>query len=310
MGPLLHKKRRGQYFTESNPFNHGAFLRWAKKSGMKDCTVLEPFAGRNSIISHLRGMDLCRAFKSYDIEPASNEVEYRDTLANFPQGFEVCVTNPPWLARNIATFKGLEFPKGEYGNLYQYALENCLSNCDWIAALVPESFIRTQTFRDRLDSFVSVTECLFADTGHPVGLALFQPRKTRKINIWVGSQFVGILEELERGYPTPRKNGVKVVFNSPNGNVGLYALDNTIQPSIRFCPPDELSDYAVKRSGRHITKLWVDGKIELKKWNNFLNEFRHKTHDVFMTCYKGIRKDGKYRRRLDWQLARGIIHNA
>ncbi|MDE2770800.1 MAG: hypothetical protein OXI44_06455 [Bacteroidota bacterium] len=310
MGPLLHKKRRGQYYTESNPFRHSAFVKWAKDSGMQACTVLEPFAGSNSIIKHLRVMDLCRSFRSYDIEPASKDVEYRDTLANFPQGFEVCVTNPPWLARNIATFKGLEFPEGEYGNLYQYALENCLSNCDWVAALVPESFIRTQTFRKRLSSFVSVTECLFTDTGHPVGMALFQPTKTEKTRVWVGKQLVGCLEELEKDYPIPRKNGVKVVFNAPNGNVGLYALDNTVQPSIRFCSPDELSDYAVKRTGRHITKLWVDGKIELEKWNAFLNEFRHKTHDVLMTCYKGIRKDGKYRRRLDWQLARGIIHNA
>jgi len=306
----IHKKTRGQYFTESNPFQHPSFLRWAHESGMKHSIVLEPFAGSNSIIDHLASMSLCEKSKSYDIEPANDRVELRDTLLDFPTGFNVCVTNPPWLARNIATFKGIDFPEGKYANLYQYALLNCLEHCDWVAALLPESFIRTQTFRDRLSSFVSITECLFTDTDHPVGLALFTPHMSNKIDVWTGNQFVGVLENLEDEYPVPLEDGVSVAFNQSSGNIGLYALDNTLYPSIRFCPPEELDGYTIKSTGRHITKLQVDGDVSIDKWNKFLNKFREKTRDVFMTCYKGMRKDGMYRRRLDWQLARGIIHNA
>ena len=310
MSAMLHKKRRGQYYTANNPFAHPAFLSWADAARIKDTMILEPFAGSNKIIEHLEAVNLCKSYKSFDIEPASPNVEYRDTLADFPSDYDVCVTNPPWLARNIATFKGIEFPEVRYGNLYQYALANCLEYCHWIAALIPESFIRTNIFRTRLKAFVSVTQCLFTDTGHPVGLALFGPDNIKATDVWVGRALIGTLAKLEANCPIPKVDGVVVTFNEPEGNVGLYALDNTVEPSIRFCPVEELTDYEVKHSGRHVTKIKVDGDIQINKWNQFLNNFRKTTHDVLMTCYKGIRKDGKYRRRLDWQLARGIIHNA
>ena len=234
----------------------------------------------------------------------------RDTIASFPEGYSVCVTNPPWLARNIATFKGFAFPEGHYGNLYQFALEQCLTHCDWVAALVPESFIRAGVFQERLRHFVSITECLFTDTGHPVGLALFEPEHTSSVVVWSGHARLGTLAELNTLYPLPRKDGPKVSFNEPRGNVGLIALDNTVSASIRFCNVEELSGYTVKQSGRHITKLQVLGPVHIQAWNVYLNQFRKRTRDVFMTCYKGIRKDRMYRRRLDWKLARGIIHNA
>lgn len=307
---MLHKKVRGQYYTTNNPFSHPAFAVWANEARLKDRTILEPFAGSNSLIHHLQSIDLCKSFRSFDIEPANSSVEYRDTLVDFPTGYDVCVTNPPWLARNIATYKKIHFPKSIYSNLYQIAIENCLRYCNWTAALVPESFIRANIFRERLVSFVSITRCLFVDTGHPVGMALFAPVKVPDTEIWTGNQRVGMLSELEATYPVPDPKGPAVSFNEPDGNVGLIALDNTVGASIRFCPVEELSDYEVKPTGRHITKLQVDGSIRICAWNDFLNKFRKNTQDVLMTCYKGIRKDGHYRRRLDWQLARGIIHNA
>ena len=309
-GTALRKKRNGRYFTEGNPFRHPAFMEWASAARLRDRVVLEPFAGRNSIIDHLVGMDLCRAYKSYDIEPANASVEHRDTMESFPEGYQACVTNPPWLARNIATCKGIPFPEGAHDNLYQFALEQCLGHCAWVAALVPESFIRANVFRDRLVSFVSVTRCLFSDTAHPVGMALFGPAHTTQTHVWSGPHPIGTLDELQALYPRPREDGVRVVFNEPAGNVGLIALDNHEGPSIRFCDVEELATYTVKRSGRHITKLRVDGKVRIHEWNEFLTQIRKSTRDVFLTCYKGIRKDGMYRRRLDWKLARGIIHNA
>ena len=134
-------------------------------------------------------------------------VQQRDTLADFPSGFDVCITNPPWLARNSATVRDLEFPECDYDNLYKFALEKCLDNCDWVAALVPESFIRAELFRDRLSDFVSLTSRLFSDTGHPVGLALFDPFPMTDVKVWSGRERIGWLSDIESLRPLLRKNG-------------------------------------------------------------------------------------------------------
>ncbi|MBF2735769.1 MAG: hypothetical protein ISN26_06840 [Betaproteobacteria bacterium AqS2] len=285
------------------------FAKWAKAARLPGSEILEPFAGSNSLIKMLAEMGLCRHFKSFDVAPADSAVRRRDTLARFPKGFDVCVTNPPWLAKNSATGRGLPFPACRYDDLYKYALEKCLANCTYVAALVPESFITSGVFLERLDSFVSITAEIFGDTRQPVGLALFGPDETDDTEIWSGKKRVGLLSNLQAQRPQPQRGAVSVRFNDPDGNVGLFALDNTIEPSIRFCNVKELADYDIRPSCRSITKIMVDGKVKIAAWNKLLNEFRQSTHDVLMTSFKGIRKDGKYRRRCDWALARGIIHN-
>jgi len=73
-------------------------------------TIVEPFAGANSLIRHLESVGYHFAYRAFDIQPAASDVEYRDTLDDFPQGFDVCITNPPWLAKNSAKARGLPFP--------------------------------------------------------------------------------------------------------------------------------------------------------------------------------------------------------
>lgn len=307
---MTHKRQNGQFYTAANPFRHRAFRAWAAAAGLPETRVLEPFAGSNQLVRFLGEMDLCRTSRSFDIQPAAPHVRRRDTLRSFPTGYRVCVTNPPWLARNSAAFRGLPFPDCRYDDLYKLCLEKCLANCRWVAALVPESFIRTGLFRARLRHFVSLTSRMFFDTGHPVGLALFEPDWHADAVVWSGHRRIGALSGIEKLRPRPRPDGPPIRFNDPAGNVGLIALDNTQTASIRFCDVRELAHYRVKTTGRHITKITVDGPIRLDSWNTYLCDFREKTHDVLMTCYKGIRKDGRYRRRLDWQLARGIVHHA
>ncbi len=304
------KRANGQFFTVGNPFRHPAFYQWARQCGMPEVSILEPFAGANSLINHLQDMGVCNNFAAYDIRPSHASVLYQDTLAEFPSGYKVCVTNPPWLAKNSATVRGLDFPDCVYDDLYKFALKKCLDHCEWVAALVPESFIRANIFQSRLRYFVSLTSKLFTDTGHPVGLALFQPEPSRNVSVWSAHQYLGSLADLEALRPKPNPTDPAITFNDPTGNVGLIALDNTKTSSIRFCPVNELATYTVKKTGRHITKLRVNGSIRIQTWNEYLRLFREKTNDVLLTCYKGIRKDGKYRRRLDWGIARGIIHHA
>ena len=304
----MNRVAHGIYYTAGNPFASGAFRRWAKAAHLPNARILEPFAGGNSLIERLKSMGFCRASKSFDLFPNAPAVEKRDTLADFPRGFSVCVTNPPWLAKNSATLKGLDFPTTRYDDLYKYALECCLQHCQWVAALVPESFIRAGLFRDRLTDFVSLTGPMFEETGHPVGLALFAPQEGGDVRIWQDSKEIGRLSVLEKSRPQARwGRRIPVRFNDPKGNAGLIAFDNTFEPSIRFCDVSELEGYEIKPSSRFITKLNVRGSVRIKDWNECLRRFREKTHDVFLTSFKGIRRDGKYRRRLDWQTARGII---
>ncbi len=401
------KRATGRYYTRGNPFLSTPFRAWAAALNLNQQTVLEPFAGDNSIPRLIREAQLqCRDWALFDIEPAAAAVQQRDTLADFPKGFDVCITNPPWLARNSATRRGLPFPSDtQHDDIYKYALEKCLTHCKWVAAIIPEAFIRSGLFLHRLRDFVSlvpqkqhvragkarlpgnvegrackaglsgdggkaapfvpqkqhvraykarlpgnvevraykarlpgnveVRACkarlpedgetarlpgdggkaapfMFADTEHPVGLALFGPALqvgALSVKIWRNNQFLGELEELRSHLPLPSRNR-EIVFNEPTGNVGLIAVDNTVSASIRFCPPAELERYPVRYQGRSITKLNVPWLVDVAELNAHLANIREKTHDVFLTAFKGLRRDGQYRRRLDWALARAIVDAA
>lgn len=300
------KRVNGQFFTVANPFDCRAFLAWSRRAGLPEETVLEPFAGANSLIDHLKEIGKVRKWMSYDIESKTAGIIQQDTIADFPNGYSVCVTNPPWLAKNSAAFRGLPFPDTQYDDLYKLALTKCLDHCGYVAALIPESFIRANLHQERLHTFISLTKAMFNDTNHPVGLALFDPAPVDDVVIYSGKQRVGMLSELQQLRP-PSANASEIRFNDPSGNLGLIALDNTKEASIRFCDVNELKDYRVSDKCRHITKMTVPWRVNIRDCNNLIGTFREATKDVLLTCYRGIRKDGMYRRRLDWNLARDII---
>lgn len=302
------KREQGRFYTISNPFAHPAFSHWAELADLQRQTILEPFAGCNHLIDHLSSLNLCADFRSYDIEPAHPDVVARDTLRDFPTGYRVCVTNPPWLAKNSATRRGLSFV-GDYDDLYQFALSLCLAHCDYVAALIPESFVRAAIFRTRLMAFISLTSAIFSDTDHPVGLALFVPQRVKATHIWLGLDYAGRLNELERMRPHCSSRARLIRFNDPQGELGFFAIDNCREPSIRFCPAAELADYPVKFSCRSITRISVPWRLNIAGYNRFIKDFRHRTRDVLLTPFKGLRRDGFYRRRMDYALARAIIAN-
>ena len=306
------KRAQGRYYTVGNPFDCRPFQRWAGCADINHKTVLEPFAGSNSLIKHLKDLDLCSHWCAFDILPGAKGVHRRDTITSFPKSFDVCVTNPPWLAKNSATARKLPFPECQYDDLYKFALKKCLDNCGWVAALVPESFIRAELFHPRLTDFVSLTASMFEDTAHPVGLALFEPEESEDVAVWSGHNCVGTLNELQKCLPgaetdEQRERMREMVFNEPKGNLGLIALDNTRERSIRFCKPEELNGYSITHSSRALTKINVPFKPQIRAYNKFLEEFRENTQDVLLTSFRGLREDGLYRRRLDWKQARRII---
>ena len=330
------KRASGRYYTRGNPFQLKPFQTWAKELNFKQQIALEPFAGAKDIPQLIDAAHLqCRDWAFFDIEPGAKGIVQRDTLADFPRGFNVCITNPPWLARNSATRHGLPFPEAtRYDDLYKYALEQCLTHCAWVAAIIPEAFIRSGLFLQRLRDFISLVpqkqtsyppdkggkggsvhpldkgsrgvSVMFEDTEHPVGLALFTPDITPDVSVWRNNQFLGSLGELRRHLPLPSSNR-SIIFNKPNGNLGLIAIDNTVSASIRFCPPAELGDYPIRHHCRSITKIGVPWDVDIDTLNTRLTTIREKTHDVFLTAFKGLRRDGHYRRRLDWALTRSIV---
>ena len=304
------KRQNGVYYTAQNPFRLAPFRRWAKTAELPSREILEPFAGNNNLIRMLGEIGLCRRFSSFDLHPADAEVSRRDTLRDFPKGFDAVVTNPPWLARNSATRRGLAFPQTNYDDLYKHCLSLCLANAKFVAAIIPASFLTAGLFRARLNAVILSRRNLFNDTENPVCIALFSPA-AKRTKIYLENEIIGDLQTLENHLPNPQTNR-RVVFNDPSGNLGLIAIDNTRTASIRFCKGRELAGYKIGPTSRSITRIRAnvgDVTSAVAALNESLNQFRKKTRDVFLTPFKGLRKDGIFRRRLDYGIARNLINS-
>lgn len=311
----MNKRNLGQYFTKENVFDNPAFKEWSEECDLYNQTVLEPFAGSNNLIDML-GLT---KFRSFDIEPKNERVEKRDTIADFPKGYSVCITNPPYLAKNSANRRGLAYPKTDYDDLYKHALRLCLNNCEYVAAIIPMSFLHCDELKERLYSYVMLNKKVFDDTDHPVCLALFCPKKKFfrwDIKIFDNSEFIGMLGHiLGRGYSVaaykkPKIHAIK--FNAKNGNLGLIAIDNTKEASIRFCFGDDIDEKMIKSSSRNITKIAVSLNVDqelIDLLNDNLRRYREITHDVGLTPFKGLRKDGKTRRRITFDCVKDVFFN-
>lgn len=285
----------GQYYTVGNPFKHPAFLEW-----LQDDLILEPFAGSKNIV-HLVNQG---RWDCYDIDPKAEGVLQRDTLANFPKGYRTVVTNPPYLAKNSATRRGLPYPSTEYNDLYKYALSLMLKHCERVAVIIPLSFLTCKELKDRLSTLIILNYKMFDDTEVPVCLALFTKEQSDLV-LYRG------LEKLEVTPFDFKSCKVDMTFNSEKGQLGLYAIDNQKEASIRFCKGEGIQ---VKKSSRSITRIYSsefkDLDTLIEKCNRTLNEYRRMTQDTGLTPFKGLRQDGRYRYRLDYKQARKIIEHA
>lgn len=305
----MKKRQTGQYYTWRNPFDHVAFRSWAKLANLLNEIVLEPFAGSNSIIKMLRELVLCKDFVSYDIQPKSKSVRFKDTLKSFPKGFRVAVSNPPYLAKNSAKRRGICFPQTTFDDLYKHALSICLYNVQYLAVIIPASFLNSNLFLDRLSTYIALPyKDMFTDTECPVCLALFEP-KQREILIYEKEKYIGRFRDLMRYLPKKRRE-VKVRFNDKHGELGFVAIDDNIKPSIRFFHGEEIESSRVKYSSRNITRIGLSQRVShglIEDLNGLVGTIREKTADVFLTPFKGVRKDGRFRRRMEFGFAKDIL---
>ena len=323
--PFSEQKRLlGQFFTITNPFDYDLFHKWWKQASRTlptDETILEPFAGANNILRLAQEVGIRNRWACYDIAPpelmtVDCKVEQRDTLKNFPVGHRVAITNPPYLAKNSATRRGLEFPDTHFEDIYQVALEKMLTSCDFVAAIIPASFLTQHIMQDRLFGVIALNCKMFDDTECPVCLSLFVPETSRDFPVYRGNEPLGMFHELEGKLPEPRQP-IPWRFNDPAGEIGLKAIDNTRTASIEFVAGDAIPGSKVVATSRSLTRIKVPGGMGqrqilevIRRANQILTSYRKQTHDVLMTTFKGLRDDGDYRRRLDFTQARKILNLA
>ena len=315
------KRQQGRYYTTNNPFNTSAFYKWKKLiPNLENEIILEPFAGANNIPAMLfEDGILNNQWACFDIKPDKNRlpqfnIEQRDTLKDFPTGFRVAITNPPYLAKNSATRRKLDYPKTEYDDLYKLCLEKMLNNCDYVAAIIPETFITSGLFHDRLFAVVSLTCRMFDDTECPVCLALFIPKNEDTFVIYNMDKKIGEYKKLME-YNIKCSSDNKMKFNDKTGVLGINCIDNTNGPTICFVEGNCFPSNEIKSSSRAFTRVsGIPSEIKIEELinecNKIFGEYRKKTKDVFLSSYKGLRKDGLYRRRLDFNLARNVINQA
>ena len=316
----MKKRELGQYYTIQNPFTLEPFKQWFFKIKTENKTILEPFAGANNIPLLMMEVDDDLIWDCFDIEPSKKnktsrfKIIQKDTIENFPYGYDICITNPPYLGKSSASRRKIPFPETKYDDLYKLCLDIMLKNCKYVAAIIPESFITAELFHNRLNCVISLQCEMFDDTECPVCLALFNFEERQDFDIYKMNQKVGTYLELQKFYPTSNiKNRWK--FNDPKGNIGVKCVDNQKEPSIKFINGEEIPETSIKVSSRALTRISglsknINEAIFIKKCNEILNKYREETYDVFMTSFKGLRKDGQYRRRLDFETIRLIMNKA
>ena len=326
---LTEKRTLGQFFTTTNPFSIHIFHEWFSliPEEKKD-PLLEPFAGANNIVKMIKDLGYTYNWHCFDITPKNEvnatpefKIEERDMLADFPDNYFVGITNPPYLAKNSASKIGMPFPNTIYDDLYKVSLKTMLDHLEYVAAIIPESFITAEIFQERVYAFISLTCKMFEDTECPVCLALFVPEKIKKdldlskndFYIYRQETCMGKYEDFKKKIPKSTLS-LPWKFNDKYGEIGIYLHDGREINSIRFVRGETIKPEKVKVSSRHVVR--VSGLPEninldffLERCNKKLSIFRKETQDFFFTSFRGLRKDGKYRRRLDFKNAK-IIMNA
>jgi hypothetical protein len=312
---VQEKREIGAFYTEGNPFSYSAFKNWVSRVDANR-VILEPFAGKGHICKLLSQSGHEFIWDCFDIDQSLKRVSHRDCLRDFPKGYQACITNPPYLSIHFAKRKGIITEAKEYHgmqSLYQVAIQKALSECDFVAMIIPESFITSGLFRERLAAIISLPERMFTDTDMPVCLALWVPEQVLETEIWRQNEYLGPVSGLlDEGPPSGCSH--RISFNRVDGNLGLRAIDNSRERSIAFCEPDEIPVHHVKHSARLLTRIQIDGtdKVEeiIKEANRRLDAWRLKTEDLQLTAFKGVRKDGRFRRRLDYASARRFLSEA
>ena len=302
----MSKQLLGQYYTTTDPFNNsGAFRSWYQMVP-KD-TILEPFAGAGHLFSYVNA-----EWHGYDIEPNHDAVQYRDTFKDFPTGYRVCITNPPYLAKTVVSRKKLPVQL-IHEDMYLDALQLMLDNCEYVAAIVPSTFWNQKLFKDRLYAWDKFDMQLFSDTDAPAGVAYFVPHKVGHTRTYVNGE-----EIVLTAHNTPTKTDFPVRFNPRDlAPILVNGIDTNTQDNIHLrmmqdhdVPALVNSMGECKSTNRNhfpIESTMVK-EIDLPAINAMIDQWRHETKDFFLTSFKSPMASGKYRKRISFLEVRWLLH--
>lgn len=302
------KQLLGQFYTTTDPFSRSeAFKDWYKMVP-KDVTFLEPFAGGGHLFDYINA-----DWDGYDLQPNHPNVVNRNTIENFPRGYKVCITNPPYLAKTVVSRKKLPVVLN-HEDLYLDALQLCLDNCDYVAAIIPSTFYNQALFKDRLYAWDKFDMKLFSDTDNPAGVAYFVPEYVNAPRTFISGKEINLTAN-----NTPRSNNFPVKFNPKDLSPYLVNGIDTIRSN----------NIHLRRSdGFDISKL-VNSKGECKTTNRnmfpiecsyledehldginqMIEDWRAETKDFFLTSFKTCKYDGTYRKRISFIEVRWILSN-
>lgn len=310
-----NQRELGAFYTQGNPFIFEPFKKWFSQLN-NAIPILEPFAGTKQIAKLVDEAGLSAEWNFFDIDPSLQGVAKNDSIANFPQGYEAVITNPPYLSFHFARRKGLKLEKTlflGYQSLYQTSIQLALNSSPYVAMIIPESFITSGLFTERLQAVISLPFEMFSDTDMPTCLALWGAESTADFEVWRQNKFLGNYSELV-GVLKPTECARRIKFNEPLGNLGFRAIDDSVSPSIYFCEPHEIPLEKVKVSARLLTRVHVENIDDVDglrtEVNQLISIWRKQTQDVALTAFKGIRRDGLFRRRLDYANARALLSQA
>lgn len=303
---MATKRLLGQFYTTTDPFSTSdAFAIWYQLIP-KDTTILEPFAGAGHLFSYIAAN-----WDGFDLEPNHPDVSQRDTIANFPIGYKVCITNPPYLAKTVISRKKLPVVLN-HEDLYLDALQKCLDHCDYIAAIVPSTFWNQNLFKDRLYAWDKFDMELFSDTDNPAGVAYFVPNKVNKTRTFINGKEVHL-----NANNTPITINFPVIFNPQDLSPYLVNGIDTIEKNnihVRKIDGFDVSKLLdnngkCKTTNRNMFPIICENlrDEDLPQINKMIGDWREETQDFFLTSFKSCKKDGKYRKRISFKEVRWLL---
>lgn len=319
---LLTKKRvLGQFFTTNDFWLQEHILSFIQST--KAEIVYDPFAGSGDLLRVAKEIGFTK-IKGFDVDPTLNW-EVNDSLVCVPKiNDSIIITNPPYLTNYSAKRRGIYqnvekyFNACRYDDLYQLAIEKCLSN-DYGVMIIPETFINSTFPKNRIHNITIIEDNPFNDTENPICVICFDNKEKDydQILVYRNDIKLGSLGYFERQRIRPHNN-VYIKFNAPLGKIALRAVDTTDpRNKIAFMRSEQIDYKAadIKHSSRLITfiDVRVDGGILdklIQASNLSLEQFRNKTKDVLLSPFKGNMRDGRRRRRLDYFTARAILEKA
>ncbi len=319
----------GQFFTIENNWAQPQVVEFIEECielhKLKKC--LDPFAGKGDLLNFAINNFNIEEIIGLDIDRSLNWT-YNDSLESIRKYSKtIIITNPPYLANYSAKRKGEEvyrsvskyFQNTACDDLYQVALQKMLEKYSYIVAIIPETFINSNFSKDRVKQITVLENVPFIDTDCPVCVVCFTKNyvKDSEKKIYIDDRYIGTWDYINtcRKIPT---NCIKIRFNDSDGTIALRAVDNiNVDSKIKFMPAVDL-DYDlenIKSSSRLITVVDIPDEIDdverfAEICNNILTKYREIMNDILLSPFKGNKKDGSRRRRLDYKTARAIIEEA